>query len=94
MSAIYIAPEPQFVYQTISLHVKILSMCDRDLHLDVVQQKLLSPQISIRLSNSAICKSLKSRSSRIIYKRLHEKIRIAHIRTLENTIYHILRYYN
>lgn len=87
-----IIPEPQFAYQTISVQVKILSLYDRDLHLDVIQQKTLTPQLDIRLNGTNIDKFLKSGYNSDIYEYLNKKVTVTNIRFIENTIYYILRY--
>lgn len=84
-------PEAEPVYQTISVHVKVFSICDRDLHLNVMQQKQLTPQIDVRLNNREMCNFLMNGYNKETYKRLHENIDIANVRLLQNTIYDVLR---
>lgn len=79
------------MYHTISISVRILSVCDRDLHLNVVQQKLLTPQIDIRLDNNDILQFLKHGRNDKTYERLHKKINLANIHHCESAIYDILK---
>lgn len=71
----------------------MLSVYDRDLHLSVSQQKILTPQIDIRLNSNEIIESVKhgSRYKSQTYKKLHEEINLKRIPHFENTIYTLLK---